>query len=187
MSAPSPAKRAPRKAAARPRKTAAAAAVVLDLDSLSKSKAFPDLTLPAVPFTFLLDGVTYELRDPRDSDWKLALELASNPFLLMRTSLVGADDPIDDPTDLEIECARERLGVVSEDAAAMAELVADGQVNRDPAPEPTVVVPALIDRFTAADLPTWKLNALFENWHRHYKIDLTSSKGILTALLGAGE
>jgi hypothetical protein len=156
------------------------AGVVLDLDTLSKSDAFPDLKLPKVPFTFLTNGVSYELSDPRDSDWKQALQLASNPFLLMRTALVDADETIDDPTKEEIGASRERHGLTydtpepgSPQEELEKELWPDG-------PPP----PALIDRFTASPLPTWKLNALFENWHAHYKIDLSSDKGILAALLG---
>ncbi len=183
-----PTKRAPRKAttsrAAAARSSAAPVKprVTLDLDSISKSKVFPDLKLPTAPFTFLLNGHTYELRDPRDSDWKQALELARNPFLLMRTALVGADDPIDEPTEMEMACCRERLGLVSQDVADAAELVADGRISGENVVEDPV--PTLIDRLTAADLPAWKLNALFDNWHSYYKIDLGSGKGLLAALLG---
>jgi hypothetical protein len=124
--------------------------------------------------------VRYELRDPRDSDWKMALQLASNPFLLMRTSLVGADDPVDDPTEEEMAACRERHGLSPEPPApdtpeAEEELV----VWSDGNPKP-----ALIDRFTVAYLPSWKLNALFANWHEYYGIDLTKGTGILNALLG---
>lgn len=188
MAASTPAKRVPRKAAPA-RKTAAVKAVpsrdlrvVLDLDALSKADAFPDLQMPEEPFTFLLAGVEYELGDPRDSDWKLAIQLAGNPFLLMKTVLVGADDPVDDPSEDEVRCCRERNGLPlqrpaegTEEAASEDELWPDG------------VTPALIDRFTAAYLPGWKLNALFENWHEHYRIDLSSGKGILGALLGTRE
>ncbi len=181
MGAPTPAKRAraPRKATAT---KVSGPKVVLDLDNLSKQTAFPDVDLPTKPFTFLLDGVQYELRDPRDSDWKLALELSGNPFLLMRTALVDADEPVDDPTDLELRMCRDRHGLPqvappegSEQATEEAELF------------PTGVAVALIDRFGAAHLPTWKLNALFTRWHEHYRIDLSSSKGILAALLGRAE
>jgi hypothetical protein len=177
MAASSPAKRAPRKASAV--RAAPKPPVVLDLDSLSKAQAFPDLQIPAGPFTFLLDSVTYELSDPRDSDWKMALQLSQNPFLLMRTALVGADDPVDNPTGEELEACRERLGLPAkpppagtEQAAEEAELWPDG------------IVPALIDRFTCAHLPTWKLDALFGRWHEHYQIELQDGKGILAALLG---
>jgi hypothetical protein len=190
-----PAKRAPRKAAPRkqtppgtgkptPAKAIRGAnpRVVLDLDALTKDKAFPDLKLPKVEFTFLLDGNPYELRDPRDSDWKMALQLANNPFLLMRQALVGADDPIEDPTADEIGACRERLGLGetppppnTEEAIHEAQLYPDG------------VTPVLLDRFTATYLPGWKLNALFQRWHEHYKIDLKDGKGILAALLGTNE
>lgn len=170
-------KAAPRKAAAV--KTPPRPRVVLDLDNLSKAKAFPDLDLPNTPFTFLLNAVSYELRDPRDSDWKLALELSSNPFLLMRTALVGADDPIDAPTDFEMKCCRERHGLQPDPPDP------DSDAGKQEAEDfPDGVTPAVIDRFTAADLPTWKLNALFEGWHAHYRIDLKDGQGILGALLG---
>lgn len=192
MAGPTPAKRAPRKATpakAAPAKTSPAAPrVVLDLDTLSKDKAFPGLKLPKTPFTFLQAGVVYELRDPRDSDWKMALQLAGNPFLLMRTALVGADDPIDDPTEDEVRACRERNGLPSEEEvaglhkAAEREGLLDGvDMPEEPEEKP---VPALIDRFTASHLPGWKLNALFDRWHEHYKIDLKNGQGILAALLG---
>jgi hypothetical protein len=152
--------------------------VVLDLDALSKRQAMPDLRVPARPFTFLLNSVEYELKDPRDTDWKLALELSSNPFLLMRTCLVNADETVAEPTEMEMQLCRERLGLVpnplpdSTAAAEEAKLYPDG------------VRPCLIDRFTAADLPGWKLNALFARWHEHYRIDLSEGKGVLAALLG---
>lgn len=192
MGAASPAKRAPRKAA--PRKAAAGKPtpakaiplanprVVLDLDNLSKEKAFPDLKLPKVPFTFLSCGVTYELMDPRDADWKRALDLASNPFLLMRFSLVGGDDPIEDPTEDEVRICRERHGLSPEVPAP-----GTPEAEEEKAAWPDGVTPALIDRFTAAPMPGWKLNALFSNWHEHYKIDLKSGQGILAAILGKPE
>ncbi len=198
MASSAPAKRAPRKAAATtrrapakkaaPARTATVApadggpAVVLDLDSLSKQKAFPKIKLPAKPFTFLLNGVVYELKDPRDADWKRVLELAQNPFLLMRTSLVGADDQVEDPTELEIECARERLRL-----SPVAPKAGSEEAKQEAADYPDGVPVLLIDRLTAADLPTWKLNALFANWHEHYRIDMSSSKGVLSALLGTDE
>lgn len=181
MSAPSPAK--PRKTT--PKKSTAVKAappqprVVLDLDTLDKAKAFPALTLPKQPFTFLLDAVQYELRDPRDSDWKMALQLARNPFLLMRHALVDADTPIDDPTEDEVRNCRERFGLPADPPLANSE-----QSKYELERYPDGVTPAVIDRFTAAFLPSWKLNALFGRWHEHYKIDLTSGKGILDALLG---
>jgi hypothetical protein len=162
--------------------------VVLDLDALSKDQAFPGLKMPKVPFTFLLGGVTYELADPRDSDWKMALELSGNPFWLMRTALVGADDPIDDPTEAETKNCKERLGLdASKEASDVTELVQDGKVSGEDVVPEVDVVPALIDRFTTAYLPGWKLNALFQNWHEQYKIDLSGGKGILGALLGTPE
>lgn len=180
MAAPTPAKRTrpQRKAPAKP----AGPKVVLDLDNLPKQKAFPNVKLPTVPFTFLLNGVQYELRDPRDSDWKLALELASNPFMLMRHALVDADVPIDDPSDLEMRMCRDRHGLPQVRPPDGSE-----QAKQEDEDYPDGVTPALIDRFGASDLPTWKLNALFTNWHEHYKIDLTSGKGILSALLGRSE
>lgn len=156
--------------------------VVLDLDTLTKQVAFPDLKLPKVAFTFLLDGVQYELGDPRDSDWKMALQLASNPFLLMRTALVGADDPIDDPTTDEIGACRERHGLLQQPPAE-----GTPEAKQEAETYPDGVTPAVIDRFTAAHLPGWKLNALFENWHEHYRIDLRNGRGILEALLGKNE
>jgi hypothetical protein len=188
MAGSAPTKRAALKAV--PTKRTAGAAkprVVLDLDALTKQKAFPDLKIPTVPFTFLLNEVEYELGDPRDSDWKLALELSSNPFLLMRTALVGADDPIDDPTEDEIRVCRERWGYVSKETAEVAEFVQDGKVSGDVQANMEDPVPAVIDRFTASFLPGWKLNALFARWHEHYKIDLSAGKGILASLLGQTE
>lgn len=179
MAASTPAKRAPRKVA--PVKKAGPR-VVLDLDSLTKDKAFPGLNLPKVPFTFLLDGTVYELADPRDSDWKQALNLASNPFLLMRTALVGADDPIEDPTEDEIANCRERHGLTGR-----APLPGTADAEEEELVWPDGVIPAVIDRFTAAPCPGWKLNALFANWHEHYKIDLDAGKGILAAILGKTE
>lgn len=183
MSAPSPATK-PRKTAAKKTTTAAKAAparprVVLDLDTLDKAKAFPGLALPKQPFTFLLDSVQYELRDPRDTDWKMALQLARNPFLLMRHALVDADEPIDNPTEDEIRSCRERFGLMPDPPLATEE-----RYQYELELHPDGVTPAVIDRFTTAFLPNWKLNALFGRWHEHYKIDLTSSKGILDALLG---
>lgn len=153
--------------------------VVLDLDALTKKQAFPELDVPDEPFTFLLDRVDYELRDPRDSDWKLAAELAANPFLLMRTCLVDAETPIGEPTELELRFCRERLGLpgdLPEPGSERAE-----QEEKD---FPDGIVPCLVDRFTCADMPGWKLNALYTNWHRHYNIDLSQGQGILAALLG---
>lgn len=156
--------------------------VVLDLDSLTKQKAFPDLKIPKAAFTFLLGGVSYELSDPRDSDWKNSLQLAGNPFLLMRTSLVGADNPIDDPTADETRACRERHGLLQErPGEGTPEAVQEDEMF------PDGVTPALIDRFTAAHLPGWKLNALFQNWHEHYRIDLKDGRGILAALLGTSD
>ena len=182
MAAPTPAKRTrPARKAAAPAKRATPG-VVLDLDNLSKQTAFPNIKLPTRPFTFLLDGVQYELRDPRDSDWKLALELSTNPFLLMRTALVGADDPVDDPTELEIRMCRDRHHLPQ-----VAPPEGSEQAKQEAEDYPNGVTVALIDRFGAAHLPTWKLNALFTNWHDHYKIDLSTSKGLLAALLGRSE
>lgn len=160
---------------------------VLDLDALSKREAMPGVKLPTRPFTFLLNGVDYELQDPRDCDWKLTLELSGNPFLLMRTCLVNADEPIDEPTEMEIRLCRERMGLTDEETAMTAELVADGKVSGEERPPEKPVIPALIDRFTAVDMPGWKLNTLFSRWHEHYKIDLSGGKGILDALLGKTE
>lgn len=176
-------KATPAKRAA-PAKTTPAAAprVVLNLDTLSKAKAFPDLELPKAPFTFLLDAVRYELRDPRDSDWKRALELAQNPFLLMRSALVGADDPIDEPTQDEVRNCRSRHGLLPDRPTK-----GTPEADEEALLWPDGVVPALIDRFAAAYLPTWKLNALFANWHEHYRINLSDGKGILGALLGQRE
>jgi hypothetical protein len=153
--------------------------VVLDLDALTKRQAFPDLKMPTREFTFLLNGVEYELKDPRDTDWKLALELAGNPFLLMRTCLVHADDPIDDPTDYEMQLCRERLGLSPESPAPGTE-----EATHEAVLWPDGIVPCVIDRWTGTDLPGWKLNALFARWHEHYRIDLSDGKGVLAALLG---
>lgn len=152
---------------------------VLDLDALTKRQAFPDLKMPTRPFTFLLNGVDYELRDPRDTDWKLALELAGNPFLLMRTCLVNADTPVEDPTYEEIRLCRERLGLDPDPPIAGTDAAA-----AEKAAWPDGIAPCVIDRWTGADLPGWKLNALFTRWHEHYRIDLSEGKGILAALLG---
>lgn len=190
MAGTTPAKRAPRKAVpakraalkavpSKPGTASGAPRVVLNLDTLSKAKAFPGLQLPKVPFTFLQIGVQYELSDPRDSDWKQALELAGNPFMLMRTALVGAEEPIDDPTAAEIRLCRERYGLLP-DPPTRGTPEADEELLLFP----DGITPALIDRFVASELPTWKLNALFQGWHEHYKIDLTDGKGILGALLG---
>jgi hypothetical protein len=181
-------RRRPAKAAAAKKTTAkktaapivrkAGPGVVLDLDALTKQQAMPGAKLPIRPFTFLLNGNDYELSDPRDTDWKLALELAANPFLLMRTCLVNADEPVDDPTEFEMRLCRERLGLVPDpvpDSAAAKE---------EAALYPDGIKPCVIDRWTAVDLPGWKLNCLFERWHEHYKIDLKDGKGILEALLG---
>lgn len=177
-----PAKKAGPAAKAAPATEVTAPAGVFDLDTLDKREAFPDLGLPDKPFQFLLAGVQYELGDPRDNDWKEAWQLATNPFLLMRSCLVGADDPVEDPTEDEITNARVRLGL-----GPRAEEEQDGEAAEDGEDEddekPKLVV-TLIDRFTAAPLPGWKLNALLENWHKHYKIDLSKGRGILDALLG---
>lgn len=152
--------------------------VVLDLDALTKAQAMPGMKLPTRPFTFLSNSVEYELMDPRDTDWKQSLGLAANPFLLMRTCLVDADKPVDDPTEFEMRLCRERLGLVPDplpDSAAAkeeAKLFPDG------------IHPCVIDRWTAQDLPGWKLNALYRRWHEHYKIDLSEGKGVLGILLG---
>ncbi len=153
--------------------------VVLDLDSLTKAQAMPGLKLPARPFTFRLNGVDYELGDPRDTDWKLTIELSSNPFLLMRTCLVDADKPVDNPTDMETRLCRERLGLDADTPPAGSEVA-----KQEAARFPDGIQPCVIDRWTANDLPGWKLNTLFERWHQHYKIDLAEGKGILKALLG---
>ncbi len=153
--------------------------VVLDLDKLTKKQAYPDLDVPDEPFTFLLDGNDYELRDPRDTDWKLALELAANPFLLMRASLVGADEPVDDPTEFEVRLCRERLGLPADPPDEGSE-----QALEEAEDYPDGIKPCLIDRLTGVDLPGWKLQALYANWHEHYNIDLSHGKGILAALLG---
>jgi hypothetical protein len=187
MAGPTPAKRTARKAAPRkaaPAKAAAQSAtrVVLDLDNLSKEKAFPGLKLPTAPFVFLHNGVEYELRDPRDSDWKMAFELAGNPFLLMRTALVGADDPVDDPTEDEVRACRQRLALSPEPPEE-----GTPEAEEEKAAYPEGVTPALIDRFTAAHLPGWKLNALFDRWHEYWKIDMSNGKGILQALLGKSD
>jgi hypothetical protein len=153
--------------------------VVLDLDALTKKQAFPDLDVPDEPFTFLHAGVEYELRDPRDNDWKRALELAANPFLLMRTCLVDADTPIADPTELELRFCRERLGLPGDTPGPGSD-----EAEREAEDWPDGFIACLVDRFTASDLPGWKLNALYANWHQHYNIDLAQGQGILSALLG---
>lgn len=180
MAGRTPAKRAPRKTTApavarRPR-------VVLDLDALDKRKVFPDLDLPRDPFTFLLDGHSYELKDPRDPDWKMSVQMATNPFLLMRHSLSGADDPITDPSADEMIACRERHGLPQEPPAAGTPAAAE-----EAELHPGGVTPALIDRFTMAYCPGWKLQVLFTRWHEHYKIDLAGADGILGALLGKRE
>ena len=172
------ARKAPAKKVAAPVVRKAGPGVVLDLDALTKAQAMPGMKLPTRAFTFLLNGVEYELCDPRDTDWKLSLELSSNPFLLMRTCLQHADDPVEEPTEFEMRLCRERLGLVpdpvpnSEAAKEEAKLYPDG------------IKPCVIDRWTAQDLPGWKLNALYSRWHEHYKIDLSEGKGVLAALLG---
>ena len=171
---------AAKKAAAKQIVRKAGPGVVLDLDALTKSQAMPGVRLPGRPFTFLLNSVEYELCDPRDTDWKLALELSANPFLLMRTCLVHADDPIDNPTEYEVRLCRERHGLTPDvPAADTPEAQHEAAMWPDGAPPP-----CLIDRWTGVDLPGWKLNALFSRWHQHYKIDLSEGKGILAALLG---
>lgn len=180
MAATSPTR--PRKATPKKATTASTPRVVLDLDNLSKAKAFPSIKLPTQPFTFLLAGINYELTDPRDSDWKMAIQLANNPFLLMRTALVGADDPIDNPTEDEMRVCRERNGLMPDPPPA-----GSPGAQQEATDWPDGVTPAVIDRFTAAFLPTWKLNALFERWHEHYQIDLSSGRGIMNALLGKDE
>lgn len=152
---------------------------VFDLDNLTKAQALPDLDLPTTPFEFLLAGRTYQLSDPRDNDWKDSWQLAANPFLLMRACLVGADDPVDDPTEEEITNARIRLNLGKEEEQ-------DSEATEDDGEEPKVQV-ILLDRFTAAPLPGWKLNALLDNWHAHYKIDLSHGRGILDVLLGRAD
>jgi hypothetical protein len=182
MGAASPAKRAPRKKATAAAKPAPGPRVVLDLDTLDKAKAFPNAQLPRKPFDFNLHGVRYELADPRDSDWKMALTLSSNPFLLMRTCLVDADEPIEDPTDDEVRACRERHGL-----SGSVPPPGSDEAKQEAQDWPDGVTPALIDRFTAAYLPGWKLNALFEKWHEHYNIDLSKGGGILSALVGKPE
>jgi hypothetical protein len=154
--------------------------VVLDLDNLTKGQAMPGLKLPTRSFTFLLGGADYELRDPRDTDWKLSLELSANPFLLMRTCLVNADDPVAEPTKEEWRLCRERHGLTPDPPPAGTPEAEHEAESWPDGPPP----PAVIDRFTATDLPGWKLNALFARWHEHYKIDLSEGKGVLAALLG---
>jgi hypothetical protein len=183
------ARRRPAKAtAAAAKKTAAAAnqiarkagpGVVLDLDTLTKVQAMPGVKLPTRPFTFLLNGVEYELMDPRDTDWKRSLELAANPFLLMRTCLVGADEPIDDPTEFEMQLCRERLGLPGK-----APTPGSAEEKSEAKAFPDGIIACRIDRWTGTDMPGWKLNALFTRWHEHYKIDLSEGKGVLAALLG---
>lgn len=189
MGAPTAPNRAARRAAPAKKSTPANTRVVLDLDSLDKAEAFPNLDLPTELFAFILNGHQYELRDPRDSDWKKAWQLATNPFLLMRDALVGADDAVADPTAEELGAARERQQQerVAERAEAQEERAGDDHdeaASQDKAEQPEPPVVMLIDRFTAADLPGWKLNALFERWHAHYKIDLAAGGGILATLLG---
>lgn len=152
--------------------------VVLDLDALTKAQAMPGVKLPTRAFTFLLAGVEYELKDPRDTDWKRHLELAGNPFLLMRTCLVNSDEPVDEPTEMEYRLCRERLGLVVDPVPDSAAAKEEAKLF------PGGIKPCLIDRWTATDMPGWKLNALFTRWHEHYKIDLSEGKGILAALLG---
>jgi hypothetical protein len=153
--------------------------VVLDLDSLTKAQAMPGVKLPTRPFTFLLNGLEYELMDPRDTDWKQSLELSANPFLLMRTCLVDADKPVEDPTDVEMELCRDRLGL-----PAKAPDPGSEQAKIEAVTHPDGITPCVIDRWTGTDMPGWKLNALFGRWHEHYKIDLSEGKGVLAALLG---
>jgi hypothetical protein len=97
MSAPSPAKRAsarkrtPSKATAEQKVTALAAAEPeeefdgFDLDNLDKKSVLPDVT--DKPFKFLLDGEVYEMKDPRDVDWKDVLDGITNPIKFMRFAL----------------------------------------------------------------------------------------------------
>lgn len=191
MAGNSPARKATNRRAPAKKAAAAKAAVakvtapggVFDLDNLSKAEAFPDLNLPDTPFPFVLDGHSYELTDPRDKDWKQAWVLAQNPFLLMRACLVDADKALEEPTEQEIAEARVRLGLDGgedqDDESAEGE---DG--DNEPESEEPEVVPTVLDRFTAAPLPGWKLNALLENWARYNKIDLSKGRGILDALLG---
>ncbi len=175
------AKKAPAKKAAPkvipPRK--AGPGVVLDLDALTKAQAIPGLRLPTRPFTFLLNGDEYELRDPRDTDWKLSLELSANPFLLMRTCLVNADEPVENPTKDEMRLCRERLGLDPDEPAPGSD-----EAKLEAIDYPDGIHPAVIDRFTGTDLPGWKLTALFGRWHEHYKIEKSEGQGILAALLG---
>lgn len=182
MAGPTAAKRTPRKATVKKAATPAGPRVTLNLDTLDKAKAFPTLRLPKTPFTFLHNGVQYELKDPRDSDWKMSLQLAGNPFLLMRHSLVGADDPVDDPAEDEIAACRERHGLPQDPPDEGTD-----EAKQEAEDWPDGVTVALIDRFTASYLPGWKLNALFTNWHEHYQIDLSKADGILSALLGKSE
>ncbi len=185
MSAPA-APRKPRKTATRTAKSTSTSSsrngsaprVALDLDAMTKNQALPGLKLPTAPFDFLHAGVTYVLNDPRDVDWKMSVTLAGNPFLLLRHCLTDADEPVDDPTDDEIRTCRDRHGLPmeppepgSEDAEKEAKDWPDGPPK-----------PALIDRFTASNLPGWKLNTVYEQWHKYYKI---SPKGLLAAMLGA--
>jgi hypothetical protein len=88
-----------------------------DLDHLDKKSVLPDVTDQV--FQFLLDGHVYQMRDPRDVDWKSVLDGVSNPILFMRLAL---NDP---------------------DAS---------------------------DRFMKAELPGWKLSALFDRWQEHYNV-----------------
>jgi len=180
MAGPTPAKRATARKTPARKAAPAGPKVTLNLDTLDKAKAFPDLKLPRVPFTFLQQGVEYELGDPRDSDWKMSLQLSGNPFLLMRHSLKDADEPVDDPTEDELMACRERHGLPMQPPEPGSE-----QAKQEAEDWPDGVTVALIDRFTASYLPGWKLDALFKNWYAHYQIDLT--KGILRALLGKSE
>lgn len=195
MAGTTPAKKTTRRAPARkaaaakavPEVTGKAAPGVFDLDNLTKAEALPDLNLPTTPFQFLLAGQEYELGDPRDNDWKQAWRLSQNPFLLMRACLVGADDPVTNPTEEELELAKERLRQDNDGEEQDGEAEEqDGEAAEDKGEEPKPV-PTLLDRFTAAPLPGWKLNALLENWHEHYKIDLSQGRGILDALLGRND
>ncbi|MER5608336.1 hypothetical protein AB0F93_00070 [Micromonospora tulbaghiae] len=179
MAGTSPAKKTTgRKATAAARPRRAAAGGVFDLDALTKAQALPDLELPEKPFEFRLAGHLYQLTDPRDRDWKDAWRLAGNPFMLMRECLVGADAPVTDPTEQEIEHARERIRLGRADDEQDGEQ--DGEETKA---EPPVEV-LLIDRFTASPLPGWLMNALLENWSKYFKFDLTDSRNLLDALLG---
>lgn len=185
-----PARRASAKNTNAAKKAAAAQkakvpAGVFDLDSLDKNEVFPGLELPSEPFQFLLAGRQYELGDPRDTDWKLTLRLVGNPFLLMRTSLVGADDPVPDPTEEELEAARDRARMEAAERAAERDADEEDADDEAQVEEPELKV-TLIDRFASVDLPGWKLEALFQRWHQHYKINLSDGQGIFAALTGRG-